>query len=313
MDRSSLYFIMIDIHKAIQSKRESKRIEFKESFDVESNGDWCEIIKDVIAISNSGGGVIIIGLRNNGTISKWDPTALLEFDSAKITEKIAKYIGRQFDQFDITTFKRARQTLVAINIGESDMPLVFVNPGTYEYNGKQKTAFGRGTLYFRHGAKSEPAKQEDIDLAFSRVIEHRRKTWFKGIRKVIGAKPGDTFQVVKPPATGSVQSIRGRITGDKNAIAIRPDEADSLWPNRQSDVTKKVNSILAGAQRINSYDLQVIKKQYNIDTKHPEFYYRPFIKSSPQYSDAYIDWLVAEFKKDPSFFKKARTLYSDDG
>ena len=51
-------FKQILIEKAKAAKRESKYIEFKVSFDIDSTQDWCEIIKDIVAIANSGGGII---------------------------------------------------------------------------------------------------------------------------------------------------------------------------------------------------------------------------------------------------------------
>ena len=46
------------IEKSITATHESKYIEFKSEFDINSKQDWCEVIKDIIAISNSGGGVL---------------------------------------------------------------------------------------------------------------------------------------------------------------------------------------------------------------------------------------------------------------
>jgi hypothetical protein len=231
----------------------------------------------------------------------------LIYDPAKIVDKIASYTGRQFDQFDLTEVFKAGQTIAAVTVGAVDMPMVFQNPGTYQTaDGKQKTAFGRGTLFFRHGAKSEPARYEDLVQAVNRVVESRRRLWFKGIRRVIEAEPGDTIQVVKPPATGTEPPLRGRIVGDKDAVPVRPDEADSVWPHRQIDVVNKVNAALTGQYKITSYDVQAVRKQFAIDTKHPEFMYKPFVRSAPQYSDAFIEWLHEQYRKDPSFFKKAR-------
>ena len=52
------------LKQAIRAKRESKSIDFKEKFDPTSDCDWCEVVKDIVAIANSEGGFIIIGLRN---------------------------------------------------------------------------------------------------------------------------------------------------------------------------------------------------------------------------------------------------------
>ena len=58
------------VDKALKAKRESKLIDFKSAFDPESTGDWCELVKDIVAMANSGGGAIVIGLDNSGSPSK---------------------------------------------------------------------------------------------------------------------------------------------------------------------------------------------------------------------------------------------------
>jgi hypothetical protein len=40
----------------------------------------------------------------------------------------------------------------------------------------------------------------------------------------------------------------------------------------------------------------------------PEFVHVPKF-GSPQYSDAFVDWLVAENERDPEFFPGAKTKY----
>jgi hypothetical protein len=200
-----------------------------------------------------------------------------------------------------------------MEIGSVDIPMVFERPGTYDIGGgKQKTAFGQGTLFFRHGAKSEPAKYADLVDSVERVVKNRRRFWFKNIRRVTQAEPSDTIQVIRPPAIGTEPPLGGRIVKDKDAIPVRPAEADSVWPYRQKDVVKRVNDQLAGAYKMSPYDIQVIKKQYDIREKHPEFMYKPFEKGSPQFSEAFVDWLVEQFRKDPSFFRKGRQWFAEN-
>ena len=54
------------ISKALAATSESKHIEFKQSFDPNSQANWCEIVKDIVAIAISGGGVMIFGLTSSG-------------------------------------------------------------------------------------------------------------------------------------------------------------------------------------------------------------------------------------------------------
>lgn len=48
---------------------ESTTVDFKTSFDPQSKGDWCELIKDIIAMTNSGGGSLIVGVADDGSFS----------------------------------------------------------------------------------------------------------------------------------------------------------------------------------------------------------------------------------------------------
>lgn len=149
--------------KAKNAKRESKYVEFKEKFDITQLQDWCEIIKDIVAMANSGGGCILTGVKNDGTPSEWNPTPVLNLDPAQITDKIAKYTGEQFADFDIHEVEKNGHRLVALRVHGIPIPMVFIQPGTYDIgDGKQKTAFGKGTIYFRHGAKSEPGSSKDL-------------------------------------------------------------------------------------------------------------------------------------------------------
>jgi len=52
------------VRQALAATKESKKVEFKREFSAEQPGAWCELIKDIAAMANSSGGVIVIGLEN---------------------------------------------------------------------------------------------------------------------------------------------------------------------------------------------------------------------------------------------------------
>ncbi|MGZ5744495.1 MAG: AlbA family DNA-binding domain-containing protein, partial [Burkholderiales bacterium] len=89
------------IKKALTAKRESKLVEFKQGFDPSSPAEWCEIIKDIIAIANSGGGIVVFGLDNNGTPTKTPVDTLGRVDPADITNRITKYTGPVELEFEV--------------------------------------------------------------------------------------------------------------------------------------------------------------------------------------------------------------------
>src|SRR5712692_2586706 len=80
---------------------ESATVDFKASFDPQSKGDWCELIKDMIAMTNSGGGNLIVGVADDGSFSGCDIKPLLDTDPADVTNHIHSYTDQHFAAFEI--------------------------------------------------------------------------------------------------------------------------------------------------------------------------------------------------------------------
>lgn len=116
--------------RAREAKRESKTVEFKEQFDTDNDCDWRELMKDLVAIANVGGGVILVGVKNDGTISGTDIRSVLALDGATICDKLASYLGEDFDDFEIKAITRGGISVAAIVIGPAEeAPLTFCSPG----------------------------------------------------------------------------------------------------------------------------------------------------------------------------------------
>jgi len=295
------------IENAKTAQKETEDIEFKEKFDINSHQDWCEIIKDIIAIANSGEGCIIFGIKDDATPSGFNITHLLKTDPSKITDQIVKYTGLQFSAFDIQKIKIKGRDVVALIIGRSPFPIVFINPGTYDIGkGKQKMAFAKGTVYFRHGAKSEPGNSQDLQKFIEREIKQERNILFRNIRKVAKA-PTDYMVKVLPPKVVESKSKNAkpiRIVSNPNAPAYRKIAPDKSHPYRLKELVNTLNEKLKGEIEVKSYDIQCVRKIYKIDNK-PKYYYKSKF-ASPQYSDDFVQWIIRQFKKNNSFFNEAK-------
>jgi hypothetical protein len=212
------------ISKALAATSESKYIEFKQSFDPSSQANWCEVVKDIVAIANSGGGMMIFGLTSSGKPSGESVEGIRNADPADIANKIAKYTGPVDLEFEIRQLEKKGSALIGLIIQGVAYPLVFQKPGTYESEpGKQKTAFGVGTVYFRHGAKSEPANTEDLRKAIDRRVIQVRKAWMSGVRKVVHSPPGSRILAAAPPrGITSVAQVATtvRVVNDPKAIPV---------------------------------------------------------------------------------------------
>jgi hypothetical protein len=287
------------------ANRESKRIEFKREFFPSEPGAWCELLKDMAAIANSGGGVIVIGLNNDGSPSGSDVSDLLSTDPANITNILSRYLGEQFDGFDIAEGIKDGQRIATIKVSARvESPLVFEKPGTYsDGQGGQKTAFARGTVYFRHGAKSEPAMGRDLARFVVAEVSRHRAEWKLGLRRVANAPRGSQIIVRVPKAGPQERAEAFRIVDDPNAQAIARTDFDITHPYRQTDLIKVINERV-GQRTVGPYEIQCVRRVFDVDNK-PEFFHRPKF-SSPQYSDALVSWLIAEYQRDPLFFEKTK-------
>jgi hypothetical protein len=297
------------MERAESASRESKHLEFKREFEVASGQAWCELIKDIVAIANSGGGIIIIGVANDGSNAAFDASLLLAHDTADIANRIARYTGNQLIDIEVMEIKRNGQDRAAIFVSDIDVPIVFTKPGTYDIGGgQQRTAFAQGTIYFRHGSKSEPGNRENLANWRDREIAKVRKSWLGGIRKVVKAEATETVTVISSPRSQikGGEIVLAKVSSDQSAKMIVPGNAEEIWPHRQKDLIREVNKRLGKAARINSHDIFCIKRVYDILKKRPDFAYRSHHLAPPQYSSAFVEWIADEYRRDNRFFERIR-------
>src|SRR5574340_980851 len=95
---------------------ETAELDFKSKFDVNSLGDWLEIIKDIASLANSGGGTLLIGVNDNGTPSGADVSGALAVDPADLTNRIHKYTGTHFHDFEIIECEKEGREVCAITV-----------------------------------------------------------------------------------------------------------------------------------------------------------------------------------------------------
>lgn len=234
----------ITLEAALQASQESETLDFKESLDVESKGEWLELIKDLIAMANSGGGIILVGLLDNGKPSGSDIAPMLVIDPADLTNKIFAYTGQHFSELRISATSKEDSRVAAIEVGCVAVPVVFNKVGNYQsQNQKPKSAFSAGCVYFRHGAKSEPCTSEDLRKFLQREVEAVKQFWLGGIRKVVEA-PDHSQILVFPPSTQVNAENSFRPTDNPDAPKVRLSEAAALdiYPLTYRELTDMLSS-----------------------------------------------------------------------
>lgn len=295
---------------ALARSSETDNVDFKSSFDPGALRDWLEIIKDIAAFSNSGGGYILVGLNDDSSPSGLDVSALLAVDPADIGNRIHKYTGLNLSGIELIECEKSGYKICAINIPPARIPIVFTRVGEFELSdAKKKTAFALGTVYFRHGAKSEPGTSDDLRGFLEREIERTRKSWLDGITKVVEAPTGSRFAVLPPEdaPTGPAGSLPMQLTNDPGAPSYYAVPLDQTHPHRQKEVIREVNAKLSGKKVINSHDIVCIRRVYSVQ-KNINFCYTQNY-ASPRYTQQFVDWIIAQYQSNTSFFEETRLQF----
>lgn len=298
------------IEQAVAATEENDLIDFKQEFSPENNAAfWAETVKDIVAFANTRGGIIVFGLDDFGVDTGIDCSKLRAFDNAALTDQVRKYTNFELNSISIIDVERNGRKYPAILIEPVSVPIVFTRVGTYEVaSGKQKTAFSLGTIYFRHGSKSEPCNREDISECINRNLNATRKEWLGNIRKVVEAPFGETV-VVSKIVTGVSDggaTVSARLTNDPNAPEVRLADPKQGWPLLSKDVRKKLEEVFPQC-KFNNHDLVCVKHAHGIDEiSRPDLVLKTHTKAAPQYSVDFLNWAISNYQVDLSFFEKAR-------
>jgi len=109
--------------------------------------------------------------------------------------------------------------------------------------------------------------------------------------------------LVKNPKKADITLSSG--VGGKDALILEVlKDPNKTHPYRQKDVVDAVNQKLNSSLQITAYDVQCVRQVNKVNSKS-ELYYKPKF-SSPQYSDKFVDWMVARASKKADFFAQAR-------
>ena len=303
--------IPVTLEQALARKRPSKYVEFRKSFDPTSEAAWLRLIRDVVAISNSGGGWILIGVATGGIPSGADVRPALTLDSARVTEQVRSLAGGPFSGVEIVRAQKDGQAIAAIAVRGTAVPLALHAAVPLDVDSsRQRRSLPPSTVYFRHGARSRPGTTRDFQQLIERLVHALRAEWLERVRNVLEAPAGSRVEILPAEVVQSESpaALPIRVTVDPDAPAYRMVAPDATFPFRQKEVVAEVNRRV-GNDVVNAYTILAVRQVFGIDTDSRYRYASRF--GSPQYSRAFVDWLVAEYEKDSRFFERARATYTE--
>jgi hypothetical protein len=295
-------------------RADSRAADVIRTFDPASQRDWCELVRDVVAAANSGGGTIVV----HGLANRWLPGshshAVKSLTSEALLQRFREFTGSSFANVVVQPVDRQEVHAIRIAVGPALMPIGFTKRGTYlepSERAKEVDVFPAGSFYFRHGDRSEPATGADLRIFFERLLRRVRRQWLRGIRRLVGTPTETLLQSgrlrVDPLITSAprqrtyLQPVR--IVEDPNAPALQPQDVDRLYPYRLRDVVAELNR-RADRHTLTTYDIQAVRRQHRLDER-PDFVFH-LVGAGRRYSPAMVDWLASEWQRDPEFFRAAR-------
>ncbi|MDH3314579.1 MAG: putative DNA binding domain-containing protein [Gammaproteobacteria bacterium] len=300
------------LNKALSAKRRSKYVEFRAGFDIGSSRDWCELLRDLAAMANSGGGVVLIGVDADGRPANSDVSTILGMDPVMVADKMHHYTDSPFADFHILEALKDGVKLAAIEVGAAFPPVVFTKTGGYTDDELwEKTAFLAGTVYFRRGGKSVTGSSAELRKALESQLESVRKGWLADVQKVVKAPAGSKIAVLPPTIqhADSPDALPIQIIDDPNAPTYRVVDIDRTHPFRAKEAIMEIAKRLPEDVVFNSFDFLSLRKVHDIDDRE-EFTHEPKF-GSRQYSQGFVDWVVREYNKDHTFLTKARKKYRE--
>jgi EC042_2821-lke REase len=268
------------LRRAAEAKRGSRRVALPTSFDPEDERDWRELVIDLTALANSGGGVAVVDADVDGT---------------DVARRVERETGAPFRPLDVQPVSRngALMTAIVVEAAE-DTPLLVDQQA-----------------YFRHGAKSKPATAADLRTFLERRLDVVRRQWLRSIREVLVAPRGAHVAVVHTDETDEhgVPTLI-RLSSDPNAPIYGKLDPDRTHPYRQTEAIAEANRRLPEGVELNPYDVLSVRRVHDISEEtRPDFTHVPKF-GSPQYSEAFVDWLVDQYERDPKFFTRAKAQYT---
>ena len=236
----------------LSQRRETAELDFKLTLDIRKGSDFAKIAKDIFAISNYGGGHLVVGFKETETGS-YDPVGLpsdFHVDQATLQEKFNSYsndpitLGYKEVEKEIDGHQKK---FAVVYVPPSPAVLRPIKYATYldEKKGRTKKVFSRDEILIRRGTQSVHASLDEI-----KFIEKRSKETAYKI-SLLSGKPdrimenlyGNFFKVVKSPSNifeaEIPKNIRFMFFETKDTPYIRQGERIHSFCNLEGEPFKK--------------------------------------------------------------------------
>lgn len=204
------------------SRAETRWLDFKAIFDCTKRA-WAELLKDIVAMANSGGGIIIFGVDDQGKRVGCNSDLEKELDPARISDKLSAYSTAARIDTACHLLRYYRKTFLFLIVKPSHRILVFDKPFSFPDGKRHRRVFSQGVVYVRRPGGNIEATQSDLDQLIDRAWQHHVRQFLARIQDAALLPPGTQLIARNPtePTRGYV--LEGNGTGRLVSIQDHPD------------------------------------------------------------------------------------------
>lgn len=156
-------------------------LEHKAWLDLAKNVDKvklvAEVVAEVVAMANADGGVIRVGVTDDGTEAGVSPDLASRFDPARVADLVDSFTSPDHVEITVSTTTVPTGQVVDLAVERfADPPLVMCKDGNFEDGARQRFEFRKGDVLVRRGTRAQRATRGDYSLWIRRASDNARRT-----------------------------------------------------------------------------------------------------------------------------------------
>lgn len=323
-----------DLRKILRERQrygaaEGVWLEFKESFD-DSKRAWVSLLAELVSLANTEGGVVIIGVSDDGELIGCGRKLLRGFDAANVRQKLESYSPNSAVEVTARVFSYYNSDYIALCVAKSNKLIVFDKDGNYaEEKGKTKSAFHQGVVYVRKPGGKCAATQTDLDSRVREIAQDLASRHLARVERIasipieselVAVDPNNPERGYRIKDTGEAEPVQLVATGEgevpvSRAIAlIKERRVPVINPGRLrvKDVCKRVEKALGARKRFRQHQHTQSWKYYGVrpptDSPNPadcrtEFCQYDEPHGDYLYTEKWVEFLIEKLKDDDEYEK----------
>ncbi|MEV5412317.1 ATP-binding protein [Thermopolyspora sp. NPDC052614] len=184
------------------ARLEEDNVDLKSTFQNDPKS-WPALIKDIVAMHNKGGGVLIFGINNDGARIGLAASMSATLDPTNIGNKARRYHlnGTARTAYLECSYYSKRYGFLFVHAGAGllvfDKDVAVDKPG-----GSQEIVARAGVVYTRRDSATKPARQGDIDALLHRILGKGVRAFLARVEKVANL-PASTQLIAQTPGASS--------------------------------------------------------------------------------------------------------------